>query len=69
MKKNNNEYFCECGKELSKEEVRNGKTKCENCIGKKASKIKKILKGTTNVLVGIAGIAVFVATRGRKGKF
>ena len=54
---------------LSKEEVRTGKTKCENCIGKKASKIKKILKGTTNVLVGIAGIAVFVATRGRKGKF
>lgn len=36
---------------------------------KKASKIKKILKGTTNVLVGVAGIAVFVATRGRKGKF
>ena len=30
MKKNNHECFCECGKELSKEEVRIGKTKCEN---------------------------------------
>ena len=69
MKKNNHECFCECGKELSKEEVRNGKTKCENCIGKKASKVKKILKGTTNVLIGVTGIAIFVATIGRKRKY
>ena len=69
MKKNNKECFCKCGKELSREEIKSGKTKCENCIGKKAGKVKKFVKGTTAVLGSVAGIAIFIATRGRKGKF
>ena len=68
MKKNNNEYFCKCGKELSKEEIKSSKTKCENCIGKKASKVKKIVNGTTTILGSIVGIVAFIITRGKKGK-
>ena len=69
MKKNNIKCLCECGKELSKEEIKNGKTKCENCIGKKARKAKKIMNGTIAVLGSVVGIVAFVATRGKKGKF
>ena len=52
MKRNNKAFFCNCGKELSREEIDYGKTKCENCIGKKAGKVKKRLK----VIIGIFGI-------------
>lgn len=60
MKKNRINYFCKCGKELSQEEIKNGKTKCENCIGKKASKAKKIFNGATAVLSSIVGIAIVI---------
>ena len=59
MKRNNKAFFCNCGKELSREEIDCGKTKCENCIGKKASKVKKIIKGATGVL-SVVGSLIFV---------
>ncbi len=67
MKKNRKDGFCECGKELSQEEIKNGKAKCENCIGKKAGKAKKIFNGVAAVFTSIAGIAILVVTKGKKG--
>ena len=66
MKKNRKDGFCECGKELSHEEIKNGKTKCENCIGKIASKAKKIFNRAAAVLTGIVGIAILAVTKGKK---
>ena len=56
MKKKTN-YCLKCGKELSSSEIKLGNTKCENCIGKKAKKTKRVLQGLGALaLVGI-GIA------------
>ena len=46
FKKNKKEYEnCnKCGKPLSKSEIKNGVSKCENCLGKQAKKtIEEIL--------------------------
>ena len=70
FKKNKKEYEnCnKCGKPLSKSEIKNGVSKCENCLGKQAKKTKGILAGIGTGVGTVVGIVIFVATRGRKGK-
>ena len=70
FKKNKKEYeICiKCGKPLSKSEIKNGVSKCENCLGKQAKKTKGILAGIGTVGTVVAGIVIFIATGGRKGK-
>lgn len=63
MKINKKDGFCECGKELSQEEIKNGKIKCENCVGKKASKAKKIFNGVAVVVTSIVGIVLALSDR------
>ena len=62
------EYCIKCGKPLSKSEIKNGVSKCENCLGKQAKKTKGILAGIGTGVGTVAGIVIFVATKGRKGK-
>lgn len=70
FKKNKKKYenCIKCGKPLSKSEIKKGVSKCENCLGKMAKKIKVILTGIGTGVGTVASIAIFVATRGRKGK-
>ena len=43
--------------------------KCENCLGKQAKKTKGILAGIGTVVgTVVAGIVIYAATRGGKGK-
>ena len=70
FKKNKKEYekCIKCGKTLSKSEIKKGASKCENCLGKQAKKIKGILAGIGTGVGTVAGIVIFIATRGKKGK-
>lgn len=71
FKKNKKEYenCIKCGKPLSKSEIKNGVSKCENCLGKQAKKTKGILAGIGTVVgTVVAGIVIYVATGGGKGK-
>lgn len=70
FKKNKKEYenCIKCGKPLSKSEIKKGVSKCENCLGKQAKKTKGILAGIGTVVTVVAGIVIYVATGGRKGK-
>ena len=69
-KKNKKEYekCIKCGKLLSKSEIKKGASKCENCLGKQAKKTKGILAGLGTGVGKVAGIVIFIATRGKKGK-
>ena len=70
FKKNKKEYenCIKCGKPLSKSEIKNGVSKCENCLGKQAKKTKGILAGIGTGDGTVEGIVIFVANKGRKGK-
>ena len=70
FKKNKKVYenCIKCGKPLSKSEIKNGVSQCENCLGKQAKKTKGILAGIGTGIGTVAGIVIFAATRGRKGK-
>lgn len=70
FKKNKKEYenCIKCGKPLSKSEIKNGVSKCENCLGKQAKKTKGNLAVIGTGIGTVAGILIFVATIGRKGK-
>ncbi len=70
FKKNKRKYenCIKCGKPLSKSEIKKGVSKCENCLGKQAKKTKGILAGIGTVGTVVAGIVIYVATGGRKGK-
>lgn len=54
-----------CGKELN---LDHKSDLCENCSIKKTNKIKKVAKGIGSGVITLGSFAIFVATRGRKGK-
>ena len=69
-KKDKKEYenCIKCGKPLSKSEIEKRVSRCENCLGKHVKKIKGIFAGIGAGVGTTAGIAIFIATRGKKGK-
>lgn len=54
-----------CGKKLDKGYQ---KEKCENCLIKSSNKTRKIVKGIGTGIIGLGSIALFIATKGKKGK-
>ena len=69
FKKNKKEYenCIKCGKPLSKIEIKEGASKCENCLGKQAKKAKGIM-GVGAGVGTLVSMLVFIVTRGKKGK-
>lgn len=70
FKKNKRKYenCIKCGKLLSKNEIKNGVSKCENCLGKQAKKTKGILTVLGAGVSLVTTVAIFIATKGKKGK-
>ena len=68
MKKNKKVYdkCVKCGKPLSKSEIEDGVSKCENCLGRQAKNTKGILKGIGAGAGALASILIFVATKGKR---
>ena len=67
FKKNKKEYknCIKCGKSLSKSEIKKAASKCENCLGKQAKKVKGIFAG---IGTGLVSIVILITTRGGKRK-
>lgn len=70
IKKCKKEYenCIKCGKPLSKNEIKKGISKCESCLGKQAKRTKGLMAGIGAGVTTIAGVIIFIATRGKKGK-
>ena len=70
FKKNKKEYenCIECDKPLSKKEIKEGASRCENCLGKKAKKTKGILTCCVAIVGTVASIAIPIITGGKKGR-